>query len=155
MPTATRPKMQNYGITTDIDGLLPWSWADERLTKARNYWISTAGSDGKPHAAPVWGVWQDGALYFGSEENARKARNLRARPDVIMHLESGDEVVIVEGRAEFLTLALLPAEISPAYDAKYSVKLDDPAALMIRITPQVVLAWQETDFPKTATRFVF
>jgi general stress protein 26 len=150
--------MQNYGVEVSKDGLLPWSWADERLAKARNYWISTAGSNGKPHAAPVWGVWFDGGLYFGSDANARKTRNLRAQPDVVMHLESGDEVVIVEGKADFTNLKAIPAQVIPAYAEKYAVQLDAPDAPqgpMIRIVPSVVLAWREADFPKTATRFVF
>lgn len=28
--------------------MLPWSWADERLGAARNYWIVTAGADLEP-----------------------------------------------------------------------------------------------------------
>jgi hypothetical protein len=150
--------MQNYGIAEDEAGLLDWSWAVERLTKARNYWISTTGTNGKPHAAPVWGVWYDGALYFGSDATARKTRNLRARPDVVLHLESGDEVVIIEGSAEITDLAGIPAQVIIAYGEKYAVKLDEPSepqAPMIRIMPQIAMGWLEADFPKTATRWTF
>ena len=36
---------------------LPWAWATERLNRARNYWIATTRSDGRPHSRPVWGIW--------------------------------------------------------------------------------------------------
>jgi hypothetical protein len=49
-----------YGVTTSDDGPLDWSHAEERLERARNYWIATTRPDGTPHAAPVWGYgWRD------------------------------------------------------------------------------------------------
>lgn len=35
-------------------GKLPWLWATERLTEARNYWIVTTRPTGQPHSRPVW-----------------------------------------------------------------------------------------------------
>ena len=32
--------------------------------------------DARPHVMPVWGVWMDEALWFGSSRGSRKARNL-------------------------------------------------------------------------------
>ena len=76
-PKASRPFMPGYGIL-DADsgrGLLPWSWAVERLSKSRNYWIASTWPDGRPHCVPVWGVWLDDGFYFSSGERSRKARN--------------------------------------------------------------------------------
>ncbi len=44
-----------YGVTTTSDGQLDWSHAEERLKRARNYWIATTRPYGTPHAVPVWG----------------------------------------------------------------------------------------------------
>lgn len=90
----------SYGLqpASGGKGLLPWSWAEERLTAARNYWICSAGDDGRPHAMPVWGLWLEGGLLFGTARTSRKGRNLRRNPAVVVHLESGDEVVILEGQ---------------------------------------------------------
>ena len=54
-PKASRPHMPGYGIldANSGKGLLPWSWATERLAKARNYWVATTRPDGNPHAMPV------------------------------------------------------------------------------------------------------
>ncbi|HSN73709.1 MAG TPA: pyridoxamine 5'-phosphate oxidase family protein, partial [Anaerolineae bacterium] len=93
-PLAQRPAMQDYGISDEPDGLLPWSFASQRMAAARNYWIGSSRPDGRPHAAPVWGVWLDDVFYFGTVPGSVKARNLAANPALVVHLESGDEVVI-------------------------------------------------------------
>ena len=61
-PTVGRPYMPGYGITPsgDSEGVLPWSWAVERLTNAHNYWIATGGRGAAPQLTDVWGVWLDG-----------------------------------------------------------------------------------------------
>ena len=67
-PTASRPYMPGYGIAEPEDGqgLLPWSWAEERLVSSHDYWVATSRPDGRPHLMPVWGVWFDDAWWFSS-----------------------------------------------------------------------------------------
>ncbi|HEY3617463.1 MAG TPA: pyridoxamine 5'-phosphate oxidase family protein, partial [Candidatus Sulfotelmatobacter sp.] len=84
---------------------LPFSHAEERLSKSRNYWICTARPDGRPHSIPVWGFWLDGAFYFGTARSSRKARNLAHNAALSIHLDSGDDVVILEGTAVEVDLA--------------------------------------------------
>ncbi len=76
-----------------------WSWAVERLESALNYWFSTTRPDGRPHAMPAWAVWVDHALYFDGSPETRRSRNLAVNPAIAVHLESGDQVVILEGEA--------------------------------------------------------
>src|SRR5260370_41551843 len=79
-PIASRPYMPGYG-TLDAHqgtGLLPWSWARERLVRSHDYWVATVRPDGHPHMMPVWGVWMDDALWFSSSRGPRKTRNLAA-----------------------------------------------------------------------------
>ncbi len=90
-----------------------WDRITEALTGARNYWVCTARPDGRPHAMPVWGLWLGEVFYFVTDRESRKGRNLRVNSWTNVHLESGDDVVILEGRAEELTdplaLDLVPA----------------------------------------------
>jgi hypothetical protein len=139
----------NYGISESEEGMLPWSWAEERLAASRNYWLATSGDDG-PAAAPVWGVWADGAVYFGTSPRSRKGRNIERDPRVVIHLESGDEVVILHGEVE---LAEVDESVLEAYEAKYGYR--PPSTRLYRLRPTRVLAWLEGDYPKTATRFDF
>src|ERR1700737_921189 len=76
---------------------LPFRHAEDRLARSRNYWICTTRADGRPHSIPVWGFWIDGDFYFGTARSSRKARNLAQNPAVSVHLDSGDDVVILEG----------------------------------------------------------
>jgi pyridoxine/pyridoxamine 5'-phosphate oxidase len=131
--------------------MLPWSWAEERLAASRNYWIVTTGEDGAPNAVPVWGVWVERAVYFGTNPRSRKGRNLARDPRVLVHLESGDEVVILQGEAKDYELE---DSIADAYEAKYDFR-PEPGEGWFKLRPRRVLVWLETDYPKTATRFDF
>lgn len=134
--------------------MLEWAWAEERLTASRNYWIVTAGSVGGPHAAPVWGLWIDDAVVFSTSPESRKGRNLEGDPRVVVHLESGDEVVILEGAVERISL---DDPLADAYDAKYEHRPDPgaPGEVWFRLAPLRAFAWLEQDYSRTATRFEF
>ena len=147
----TRPGFgPDYGISTDEEGMLDWSWAEERLAAARNYWVVTSAEGGAPAAAPVWGVWLDGAVHFGTNPRSRKGRNLAHDPRAVIHLESGDEVVILHGQVERVPLE---EAVADAYEAKYDYRPEVPEFLRLR--PRRAVAWTESDFPTTATRFDF
>jgi hypothetical protein len=151
-PTASRPRFpKGYGIAADAEGMLPWRWADERLAAGRNYWIVTTRPDGRPHAMPVWGVWVDGGVHWGSSPSSVKANNIARDPRVVVHVESGDEVVILEGEAEPF---VLDERVADAYHAKYEYRPGGEGGFF-RLRPRVAFAWTERDYPRTATRFDF
>ena len=127
--------------------MLPWSWAAQRLANAHNYWIATSG----PHASPVWALWREGALVFSCGPRSRKARELARDPRVVVHLESGEEVVIVEGVAEPTSA---DDGVIEEYERKYAFRAEAGEG-WYRVVPKRVLAWTETGYPKSATRFDF
>lgn len=138
-------------------GALPWRSVAEWLTRARNDGVCPTRPDGRPHAAPVWGLWLDDAVYFSTDPASRKGRNLAANPELVVHLESGDEVAILEGSAEQVADRSLLARFAEAYEAKYALRLevDDLASGVYRLRPRVVLAWNKRDFPTSAPRWRF
>jgi hypothetical protein len=152
-----------YGIAepTGGSGLLPWSHVAERVAASRNYWIVTAdlGSDGapRPHAMPVWGVWVDGTVCFSTDPSSRKGRNLVANPALVIHLESGDEAVVLEGAAEQVTDLATLQPVLDAYEQKYTYRPDtgNPAYGWYRLRLRKAFAWLESDFPGGATRWRF
>jgi Pyridoxamine 5'-phosphate oxidase len=157
-PSRDRPTfVESYGIKADGKGLVAWKDVCARLAKSRNYWIATSRADGRPHAMPVWGVWLDGALIFGTDRNSRKARNLQRQPVAIVHLESGDDAVILECAAREITDAAEIATINAAYLKKYKMKLTDAPGTpyVVAMKPRVAFAWQERNFPVSATRWSF
>ena len=161
-PRASRPYMPGYGIVgpTQGGGLLPWSWAEERLTASRNYWVASSWPDGRPHAMPVWGVWHDGAFWFSSSRRSRKARNLAADSRCVVTTEHAAEPVVVEGTAELVTdpaaLGRMLALENAKYETGYSIELLDPAVnATIRVRPSWAFGLAEGDFTGSPTRWVF
>jgi Pyridoxamine 5'-phosphate oxidase len=157
-PPRDRPTFaQSYGIKPDGKGLISWNDVSAKLAKSRNYWVATSRPDGRPHSMPIWGVWLDGALIFGTDRNSRKARNLQRQPVAIVHLESGDDAVILECAAREVTDAAEIATIDALYVKKYKMKLTEAPGVpyIVAMKPRIAFAWQERDFPVSATRWKF
>ncbi len=155
-----RSGMQDYGIHESEDGMLTWSWVSAEMAKSRNYWICTTRPNGNPHAVPVWGIWMNETLYFGSSRSSRKSRNVTHNAQTVVHLESGDDTVILEGILLELNDDALLKRINQAYKEKYppydpTQSDPDPGTVMYHLKPQKVMAWLETDFPRTAARWIF
>lgn len=151
-----RPHMPGYGVPEDNGELLDWSEIAARLAAAKIYWVCSATSDGVPHAVPVWGAFVDRMLYFGA--GPRTSRNLARNPRLTIHLESGDEVVIAEGRASVVhdpgeaLVQAIDDQCAAKYDWRPSTEGDGRVAEgWWQITPTKVLAW--TAFPANATRW--
>jgi hypothetical protein len=106
---------------------------------------------------PVWGVWLEETFLFSTSRQSRKGRNLAAEPHVVVHLESGDEAVILEGIAEEAAAPQLLAQFADAYEAKYQFRPDvnDARNVTFAVRPRVAFAWLERDFPGGATRWHF
>jgi hypothetical protein len=126
-----------YGQPSDHDPL-EWSWVEGQLLGAGIYWV-VANSDGHPHPRPVWGVWRASRLYL-SIGTPTLRRALAVDPRVTVHLESGTDVVIFEGRAEG---SCDDDGVIAAYDQKYDWSYDIAEyGPLAAISPSTVLAWQ-------------
>ena len=161
LPKASRPHMPGYGLPESSTGLLPWSWAEQRLKKSHNYWITTVRPDGSPHTMVVWGLWQDGRFVFSTGSKSRKARNLAGNPRCIVCTEQAQEAVIVEGVAEIADVAAR-RKLIPVYERKYkwdlSAMTDDMLSMkepVIAVRPKVVFGLWEKYFQTKSTRWKF
>lgn len=156
-PKGSRPKMPSYGLA-DADGgsgLMPWSWATDRLIKSHNYYLATTRPDDRPHVMPIWGLWMDDSFYFSTGRQSRKARNLMANPNCVICTEKLNESLIVEGTAEEVEAVSLPATIAEAYFAKYGWKLDPAMGPIFRVRPMIVFGFDENDFTGASTKWTF
>lgn len=162
-PNIDRPEMPSgYGVE-QATRYLEWPEVGARLTDSLNYWLATTRPDGRPHVVPRWGVWLDDAFWYDGSPETFHVKNLEHNPVCALHLESGTEVTIVEGRSirpEPIVGELgerLAAEYGRKYGTQYSPEpdawSDEIAGGMRTIAPDRVLAW--TDFPKDLTRFTF
>jgi pyridoxamine 5'-phosphate oxidase-like protein len=161
-PIVSRPDMPGYGLQPagEGTGLLPWSWAEERLTESRNYWLVSRWPDGRPHAMPVWGIWHESAFWFSSSKPSRKAKNLSADPRCVVTTEDAENPVVVEGLAELITapagLAILLALENAKYSTDYGIEMLDPVAnSAYRVRPLWAFGLQAGDFTGSPTRWEF
>jgi Pyridoxamine 5'-phosphate oxidase len=160
-PKSSRIDAPGYGFPKGANGLLPWSWAEQRLKKSHNYWITTVKPDNSPHTMVVWGLWQDGCFIFSTGSKSRKARNLAANPNCIVCNEHAHEAVVVEGIAEIADVAARRKMI-PAYERKYKFDLSTMKEDMLSmkepvfaVRPRVVFALWEKHFQGKSTRWKF
>jgi PPOX class probable F420-dependent enzyme len=159
MPHASRPHMPGYGIQgpDEGSGLLPWSWADERLTAARYYWVTTLWPDGRPHSMPVWAAWDGESLWFSSSARSRKARNVAADPRCVVTTDDAESPVVIEGSAELVRARDVIERVAQLLDAKYGgITADFLAAnATIRVSPERAFGIAHDDFTGSPTRWVF
>ncbi len=126
-PKASRPQMPGYGLSKGSKGLLPWSWAEQRLKKSHNYWITTVKPEGSPHTMVVWGLWQDGRFLFSTGSKSQKARNLERNSNCVVCTEHAHEAVIVEGVAEIADVAARHKFLA-VYEKKYKFDMSSMKA---------------------------
>jgi len=128
-----------------------------RFGAERSWWVATTRPDGRPHAMPVWGLFIEHRLVFSTDPQSVKADNLTSNQAIVVHLDSGDQVAVVEGTARRLTPTDIPAGFSAQYEAKYGFAFDpaDPAVGMFEVVPAKVFSWDEANFAETAARWRF
>jgi nitroimidazol reductase NimA-like FMN-containing flavoprotein (pyridoxamine 5'-phosphate oxidase superfamily) len=165
MVRAERPAMSDYGVDGPGWEPLPWAWASERLAANRNFWVVTATVDGRPHALPVWGVWDDGdeRFAFSCGPHARKGRNLRANPAAVVMTEDTVECVSIEGRAHLVEDRDRQELWFARYLGKYRPMSEELSTeflrenLLFEFVPERAFGVieREDEFATRATRWVF
>lgn len=99
---------------------MPGKHAQSRLKKDLVIWLATVGRDGRPHAVPVWFLW-DGESFLIYSIPGQKVRDIQANPSVALHLNTdpeGGNVVRVAGAAKIVP-SQPPAYKVPSYVRKY------------------------------------
>lgn len=160
--------MADYGVPADPAGALPWSWAQERLVRNKNYWVVTASASGRPHALPVWGVWlpETDRFWFSCSPNARKVRNIAENPRSVVTVDDTVECVSVEGRARIADPAGDADRVGPMIAAYLSKYWGDPGVhaqmeafirshAIVELTPDRAfgIIEREQEFAQRATRW--
>jgi len=154
--------MPGYGVLPPGGGtgLLPWSWAEERLKSSRNYWLVSTWPDGRPHAMPVGGMWHENEFWFSSSKPSRKAKNLLANPRCVVTTEDANNPVVVEGTSRLITsprdLALMLELENAKYSTAYGIEMLDPALnSSFRVRPLWAFGIHAGDFTGSPTRWEF
>jgi len=159
-PKVTRPYFPK-GYVDNHESILSWNHVEQRLSDAINYWICSVRPDGRPHAIPIWAVFVNDKIYFDGSPETRHARNIDQNPYVVLHLENGSDVVIVEGEVAAVQNPSpeMGEDIAGKYSAKYAELGYSPelnqwdGGGLFEITVHMAMAW--TEFNRDPTKFVF
>lgn len=118
---------------------LAWQWVEGRLREVGTVWVM-AVSNGYPHPRPVWGVWHRDLMHLSIGTPSIR-RQLEIDPRLTVHLDSGTDVVIIEGRA--VAVSETAADVLEAYDAKYDWAYDAAQyGQLTELHPETVFAWR-------------
>lgn len=131
-------------------------------TESRVARLATLDPTGDPHLVPVCYA-TDGRAYYSAldakpkrvpAERLRRVQNIRANPRVALLFDHYEEdwrrlrYVMVQGRAELIARGPEWDAARGLLTAKYPQYAAMPLAdLMIKITPDRVVAWSATDAP--------
>lgn len=147
----------DYGLTELGPDHLQLTDVFARFGTERSWWVCTTRPDGRPHTMPVWGLYIDDRLIFSTDPKSVKADNLSRNAGIALHLESGDQVAVVEGTAVPVTVDDIPTHFTRDYDKKYGFAVDptEPGFGFFEVVPTKVFSWDEGKFVETAARWRF
>ena len=98
------------------------AWAREHLERDVVAWLTTVAPDGRVQSSPISFLRDGEDVFFYSQPDTPKVRNIARAPHVSFHLQSdpyGDHWLIIEGIAE-IDPTIPPMDIHERYRAKYT-----------------------------------
>ena len=158
------PRFGDEGVTAT-----PWSEARARLERAEIFWVTTVRPDGRPHVTPLIAVWLEGAMYFCTGPDERKAQNLASNTHCVLttgcdKLNEGLDLV-VEGDAVRVTDDERLQAIADTYLSKYGEVWrfqvrdgafshnDGGVAVVFEVRPAKVFGFAKGAYAQTRWRF--
>jgi hypothetical protein len=151
---------------------IEWSTGRTQLAAAPLYWLSTVRPAGSPHVTPLIGVWWEGALYFVTGAEERKAKNLAANAHCV--LTTGSNAIdqgldlAVEGEAELVHHQPELSTVADTFETKYGAQFLEPdgtwfglgqqiragESQLYRVVPSKAFGWEKgKTFGETRWRF--
>ncbi|MFC5332615.1 pyridoxamine 5'-phosphate oxidase family protein [Mycobacterium branderi] len=95
-------------------GQAPGSGGPDRHT----CWLTTINSDGSPHITGIGTLWVDGAFWFETGKQTRKARNIARDARCALSLATREFDLVVEGSAQQVTDPSIVADMAARWAAE-------------------------------------
>lgn len=157
------------GFSSAEASAMDWAEGRRRIEEAELFWISTVRPDGRPHVTPLISVWVDGAAYFCTGAQERKAKNLAQNSNCILTtgsnlLKEGLDIVI-EGEAERVSDEAKLTQIAATYESKYGSEWrfevrdgafhhgESSVALVFEVAPVAIFGFGKGEYSQTRWSF--
>jgi general stress protein 26 len=159
MPRRVRPKFpEKWHLPNDPKMWITWEHVNRKLARETVYWVSTASRRGRPHAVPVWGIWRENMFFFETDPNSVKGRNLSNNESVVVHLQDGNDAVILEGKARKEKRSEKLNWLKKDYARKYQYTPDwsnERSQIVFRVEPRIAHAWKAPRMHRSLVKFIF
>lgn len=159
MPYRQRPRLPaEWHVPEDPKKWVTWAQASKKLRDEEVYWISTSSLTGKPHAAPVWGIWKNDRFYFETDPSSVKGKNLAENPRAVVHVQDGQDTVIVEGVCAAEKRRKVLSSLRSGYLRKYDYGPDwsgESSQTVFQVKPKIVHAWRVPRMHQSLVNFLF
>jgi len=114
--------------------------------------VATVGPHGAPHNVPVCIVFVSGRLYFASDKEARKVRNIRSHPTVALSFDEYSENwkhlagVMVVGKAAVVDQGATFRRVRQALYRKYKqyarmAPIEEGESVIVGVTATETFSW--------------
>lgn len=118
------------------------------LQKEEIIFIATTKADGSPHIAPIWFVYHKGKIWFETDKDTVKFKNIQ-KLNKIAFCFGGRETYIIEGSVKWFTEKELDFPIRQMYWDKYGNHMDDSyineETLLFEVIPEKEMSWHYAD----------
>lgn len=129
---------------------------DELLTTEKVLRAGTVNDDGKPHVAPLWFIWYDGAIWLNSLRRSRRSSDLAAGSKVALCVDTGDSYWELKGAVLYGTpLAATDDPQLPDARKAFAQKnwgIDDlppeiKSHVWLKLVPERIVSWDFAKIP--------
>jgi uncharacterized protein len=114
--------------------------------------LATADSSGRPHAAPIWYLYEDGEIIISTGPESKKARNVKANPAVTLVADRRSlpyYAVMVHGDAAIgerlspdLRLKMAIRYLGEELGRRYVESRTDETGITIRFRPTKIVEYK-------------
>jgi PPOX class probable F420-dependent enzyme len=113
--------------------------------------LSTVDARGRPHAAPVWYLYDDGVFRISTGDGSQKHRNILANPNISLVIDQRAlpyYAVMVQGTADIGpalsgedSLRLAVRYLGENLGARYAERTDAEASVSLTIRPRKLIVY--------------
>ena len=110
--------------------------------------IATVSPDNTPHITPVSYIFQNEMLYFATDYDTKKYKNLKQNPNIALVVDIyslKNSAIIIQGKVDFIEQGIKFQKLYEIFDRKFEWVRADPwkesEAPFVQVEPYKKISW--------------